>query len=642
MDFLAIYLLAMVVPGALLACVLGLHPNRAVASIALSLLVLVLTLLAARAAGLGTSGFGYLLAVVYGVIILAAGGSWRSGGAQWRFKPWAGISEGTPAVVLAAAGAYMLWAGPYTEVPSDAWWHIGRINDQLHRVTAGSIGSLAGLDNIFNKFELYWYTLLAYFLHLSGRGLGESLDYIAMGNTLLFCGGVYAFSFRIFDEIVPSRPTRHAVAAASVFFFVAHFGISVFSYVRYYVYAPTILNYIVYLAAVACVLTFLRQERGGYRHLGVAVSLTVVAAMLHLQEAVFIGIMAGAVVVVTVLARAGSGVLASAAGSHRGYRGWLTADRATVSFWLFVIVYLLLHITAYVTITRHNPLAHGVMDDIRNYLPFLRNLYVLKPGHQFYQVVTVWGLVVYVLFLASWRRFSEAPFLRAGMLIPVLTVFNPVFNDLFLRYSWPEVLWRMCYMIPLPLLGGYFLVMACKAGFERRATAARLAAPVTAAALLGLLLPVQSTFLVSPYSKIHTLKRVEAANDHRLWKDLIDFLSTRERTRIITDRVTGYVVNGLTHHVYGGYKFYDVARFKVDRDGYRKRDFMRKDEWMVVINMRDGAPSMVGRHGGHWPEDIMQVSRLYSNEFLEYVRDRPALFERIWDSAEIEVYRIRS
>lgn len=49
--------------------------------------------------------------------------------------------------------------------------------------------------------------------------------------------------------------------------------------------------------------------------------------------------------------------------------------------------------------------------------------------------MTVWGLVVYALFLVNWRAFLPSRYLLADMLLPVVTVFNRPFVDLFIRHS---------------------------------------------------------------------------------------------------------------------------------------------------------------------------------------------------------------
>ncbi|MDZ7841082.1 MAG: hypothetical protein U5R46_09745 [Gammaproteobacteria bacterium] len=642
MTFLITYLLALFLPGRALTSVMRLSACRTTASIALSLSVLVLSLLLARTAGLGVQGFGYLLAGTWALVAAAAAMAW------WLKPPIPeqddreSVWDGTwivPVLTLGAVAGYMLWAGPYIEVPSDAWWHIARINDRLDMVADGSIGSVRAVTDMFEKQAAYWHTIAAYFLHITGTGLEPGLQHLAMANTLLFCAGIYSFALFVFRDVVVRRWTKHWVAAATVFFFFAHFGISVFSYVRYYIFAPTVLNYIVYFAAVAYTLNYIRRGECVWWTPVVTLFLGVIAALVHMQEAVFIATMSGAMVLVEFL-RVYAFRTGMVVAQGPVLPEWATHRRVVTLLAVFVITYGLLHIWAFLEVTRHNPLNHGVMADIRHYLPFLQNLYILKPNHQFYQVITVWGVLVYILFLAGVKRFAQSPFLIAGMAMPLLTVFNPVFTDFFLRFSWPEVLWRMCYMLPLPFVGAYFLVKSLAGVFRAPGGPGKGASLVAAMALLALLFPFQGTYFISPYSKIYTLAPVAAGNDHRIWRDLLRFLDNEPAARIVTDPVTGYVINGLTAHRYPGYKFYGSRTMGVDREAYSAADFRHAHGGLVVINRRDGAASETGRHGRHWPADVMQVSGHYSPAFVRFVVERPGMFKPLWEQDQVAVYRI--
>jgi len=636
MTLALVHLAVMTLPGLALTRLLGVDQHRLCLSISLSLSLLVFVLLAARLLDTGVAGLGWLLAAVYGAVALA----WllpRRRPAVEAAAPQPRRAYAIPVLTFAALLAYMLWAGPYTEVPADAWYHMGRISDRLGGLAKGSIGEVFGIESVFYKFAHYWYTIMALEVRWTGGQLHTSLAPLVTANTLLFCAGVYSFSLFLFRDTMREPAALHAVAAASVVFFVAHFGISVFSYVRYYALAPTMPAYLLYLSAAGLLLTFLRRGEGAWLQLSLAALIGVAAAMVHTQEALFIAAMGIAMLIVEV-ARACRA--ASPPGWQPPWRA-AAARRSTLLLGLFLAVYLVAHGYAYFAYQRNDPLEHGLMADIRHYLPFLRNQYVLMPTLQFYQVITVWGVLVYVLFISGVRRVRWSTFLVAAAVMPLLTVFNPVFTDLFLRFSYPEVLWRMCYMLPLPFLGGYFLVRAARSaasgGLWRRAGAV-----LTVAALLGLLLPVQTTYFVSPHSRIYTLAPVAASNDHRLWNDLLSFLRSRDRTDVITDQVTGYVVNGVTSQRYRGYKFYGSGAFSVNRAAYEASDFARRPEDLVVVNLRDGGLSATGAQSGHWPADIMHVSRRYSGAFLDFVDRHPGLFEELWSRDRITVYRIRS
>lgn len=640
MTFVLPYLAAMVLPGAVLVWVLRLGANRFGASVAFSVSILLVSLAVARSLEIGAGGFGVLLVAVYAA--LCAAGVWRlrSAGLPDFGGCWGDRTYLIPAGTIALVGIYALWAGPYTEVPADAWWHLGRINGQLHQLSDGHIGLLTSAIHLFDKSEGYSYTITAYFVHLAGLTLQGALEPIAFANTLLFAAGIYSFALFIFRTSIPDRRILHAVSAASVFFFFTHFGLSVFSYVRYYVYGPTILNYVVYLTGLAYFLTFIDAKNGKYKYLAFAVLLGVVTLMMHKQEGLFLATMIGAILLVRVVAdgyrlwhgRGEGARRAALAGNERSYVLFMAAGLA----------YLALHVTAYVTLRRHDPLQHGLMSDINAYIPFLRNLYILNPTYQFYQVITVWGVLVYMLFAARFKLFAGNSYIVAGMILPLLTVFNPVYTDLFLRFSKPLVLWRLCYALPLPFVGGRLLVRSLRMSVGGRGLAGRAAGVVGGAAMIALLFPVNTTFFVSPYSRIYTLEPVRRTNDYRLWKDMIAYLDTRKAGHVITDPVTGYVLNGLTTQRYSGYKFYGFGALPVGRNHYGKADFVDRNGWLVIINQRDGAPSDTGRIGRHWPGDIMEVSHWYSDAFKKYISDNPRRFKRIWAADGIRIYRIRA
>jgi len=648
--FLVFYLAAFLLPGLLLTGFFGFDRARTCVAVALSLSILLLTLAAARSLGLGPVGFALVLAGIY---IGGAGLLWvyRDNGAEWPgFALRLSGVHAVPAAVVVGVIGYLVWAGPYLEVPADAWWHLDKINEALASMAAGSMGTLDSPAELLEKDNHYWHTIAAFFILLGGLGMEEALPYLAFANSVLFCIAVYSFALLLFDELETDPVLRHLMAAASVVLFVAQFGISIFSYARYYVFAPALLNYLVFFAAVVCVMEFLRRDRRAYQFLIVGLLLSVVAAMNHFQEAVFIAVMSGTVLLVGVVhyVRGGSSAI--------GYPfdGESSRSRTLFLFLLLAAGYLVMHLFAYWTLERENPTTHALLADIRDYLPFLQNLYVLKPTGQFYGVITVWGVLVYALFWFGRKRFMRSPYLVAGMVVPVLTVFNPVFTDFFLRFAGPEVLWRVCYIIPLPFIGAYFLVRGLYESVQLENPGRMMAGVAVSAALVALLLPIRSVYFVAPHSKVYTLAPVPEGNSHELWSDLFEFLEGMERSGVITDQVTGYVINGLTRHKYRGYKFYSKFAPHVsypvydgpfrDRNGWKrlvkKRRFEAELPWIVVLNRRDGDLSVTGRYGGHWPEDVMHVSDYYSDAFIGYIREERDMFRKIWARDRIEVYKV--
>ena len=129
----------------------------------------------------------------------------------------------------------------------------------------------------------------------------------------------------------------------------------------------------------------------------------------------------------------------------------------------------------------------------------------------------------------------------------------------------------------------------------------------------------------------------------------MDFLCSfdKTKTRIITDTVTGYAVHGFTG-IYCGTLRFHKTRFgwwlscdEPDKDMaciFQQLDVTQN--WLLVINERDGAPSDSGRISGHWSEDIMNVSKFYSPQMKVYVRAHPEFFKKIWENNRIQVYDI--
>ncbi len=87
---------------------------------------------------------------------------------------------------------------------------------------------------------------------------------------------------------------------------------------------------------------------------------------------------------------------------------------------------------------------------------FHRQWFIQPPTGQFAQVVTCWGVFVYGLFLLHFRSFRHQPFILAGLLMPLLIVFNPLTLMILTRWVTDlNAIYRFNYMIPLPFVAGF-------------------------------------------------------------------------------------------------------------------------------------------------------------------------------------------
>ena len=69
------------------------------------------------------------------------------------------------------------------------------------------------------------------------------------------------------------------------------------------------------------------------------------------------------------------------------------------------------------------------------------------------------GLFLRICCIFFSHRKREVPsYISAGLWLPLFTVFNPIFIDLFLRVSFAEVVWRLCFLITVELYAAWYLV----------------------------------------------------------------------------------------------------------------------------------------------------------------------------------------
>lgn len=635
------------------AWLLKVQGSKFLFSVAGSYVVTLGTLVLARGFGLAVASY---LAILFVLTVAFGGIAWWRNRAETR-NTWRGMADRISPIGIGQGGmrrhfwlvpgaltavwiVYLAGLGPYTEIPADAWWHLGKIQDALETMNAGALPQEAEFGGALKRNGDFWYFLPAVSLHLAGLTLKDALGHIATVNTVLLLGAVYSFGLYLFRQMGADRTTRHAMAAASMFFFSIHFGVNVFSYIRYYTFAPTFLNYVLYLAAVATFARFTQDKRIDFKGAAVLVALVAAMALVHLQEAMFTCIMAFIILIV-----------AAWQANAEALRSWWVigarprfvsshARRLAIAAVIAISGALVFWVYLYLAVDRSNPLYHNYLVPLEYLVPFLKNLYILNPTYQFYQVVTIWGVVVYLLYIANYRTLRTSNVLTAGMLAPLFTVFNPAFIDLFLRVHYADLVWRLCFMLPLAFVAGYIMVHSV-AGLGRMSGITRNVGRILVAVLLvGLLAPIRTTFVNEPYSRLETLRASSLKNDYRHWEDMLDFLGGIESKGIITDRVTGYMINGLTHHYYPGFKFFGNGAVRYNLSRYGPDSFRDCDGWVVVVNRRDGVHSRVGAISRHWSPAEAQVSRHYDQAFVEHLERNPGHFVKLWERDRIAVYRI--
>ncbi|MBU0716347.1 MAG: hypothetical protein KJ964_13410, partial [Verrucomicrobia bacterium] len=214
---------------------------------------------------------------------------------------------------------YLAYAGIYLEIPTDAWTHASWFqwhkSDMINLVCFPPGLSFQNLL-LYQTFSPWyfnpWYFMHAWLGHVSGLAIMEFLHVLTFVNVTVFLLGFYYFGLFLFSGLRISALKKMMMAAIASLFAAATMGNNVFAYIRYYAFAPTILNYVLFLAAMAVIIDWLRSNRWfGYAHhrwfdsarfdfaqcrhhrwlghaLWIAPVLLIVTNAIHAQEALFI------------------------------------------------------------------------------------------------------------------------------------------------------------------------------------------------------------------------------------------------------------------------------------------------------------------------------------------------------------------
>ncbi|MFT5274259.1 MAG: hypothetical protein ACI9J2_000784 [Saprospiraceae bacterium] len=546
-------------------------------------------------------------------------------------------------IVMISYLLYRLWAGPYIEMPSDLYNHLGFAQHQYGRIEAGFLGSSTDLKHLFNQSPAVWYTFYSLISYLVGVPLVNSLASAMLLNGLVFLSLSYAFAWFIFEKLNFTQGERLVASLLSTLFLFAHLGINIFSYVRYYALAPTMLNFAFYYGAIVLVYRLISASSNRFRDGLLLLGFTICAAIIHNQEALYIAVMGGFILAWNVFLKPFT-YKAQSSDSSVLSRWWLGVSKIQLALLIVLILgFLAVVIFTYLNTLRPTDLANKVLQ-LSEHGPILNRVLFLNPEYQFARVITLWGGFIYLLFMVFYKKLIGNPYLFMGMLVPLFTVFNPVFVDWFLRVDGAHTLWRMLYIVPLNMVAGA-CVLYCFSWLRDERVHFKLAAAMSLFLMVALLFPFSFSGLSNLYSRV-TLEPVQQESAYTHWSDLLQFL--REETgkkSILTDPITGYAISALTHHQTYNSKFSAMhlyARNRYSFDDYSDDPLERfKGSWLV-INERDGAYSETGRAARHWPADVMKVSVYYTAALKSHLEANPERYNKIWKADKISVYSIEN
>jgi len=192
--------------------------------------------------------------------------------------------------ILFISAIYQVSVGAYSEVPADLYNHLERFQQASKNLLDNSLGTELAWSKLLQQKSAVFYYLVAFANQLPGLDTRLVLELIDFSNRTFFLLAIFFFARILFE-----RNAKHTlIAFLTIAFVTAHMGISLFSFVRYYSFAPTMLAMILYFFAVSLFLQYI-QTKFSIRQLLVnsllILSLTIAAAAVHTQEAMFIAVM---------------------------------------------------------------------------------------------------------------------------------------------------------------------------------------------------------------------------------------------------------------------------------------------------------------------------------------------------------------
>ncbi len=538
-------------------------------------------------------------------------------------------------IIFTLLAIYHFSVGPYTEIPSDFWSHLEKVkeiflalgSDARHSVDLRESTSLIVRDGAIPAVHAVVALLLT-------RPPLELVPAATFTSTLAILLCVFWLSQKFADEMEFSPRGSAAIGLLTVFLFFLTYGVSTFSYVRYYAYFPHIWNMALFFSVIGLFLKYSELDKTEPLKIFFVLGLIVVMYFVNRQEAFF------AILTITF-----STIV-------RAVR--LTIDRCgcrreTVS------KAQLFGLCALLTIVFGGALGYLVAGEVGTIHPRhvidlgkmiskeFPSLFVANPGARFWETIGWFGLVIYVWFFLKIRNFFRLEVLLFGMVSPLITMFNPIFVEWFFGVSNWDALWRFAYLVPVPFVAALLVGKAVVRG-SKTLSRGEISGRVFAVTLAGTsIVPFDLGPFTNHSSRWWSIISVEKENGAKLWRDLIDFLNGLDSTHILlTDSITNYVVSSASKQrsETSAKERWQTGRELFGGDYKDRLLYYGQDDRLIIINLRNGAASRNGRMTGHWPENILDVSRRYPDDLVEFLDAHRPDFEKIWDSGDILVYKI--
>ena len=530
--------------------------------------------------------------------------------------------------------AYLSTIGVYDLVPSDILRHMERIQAAARDIGNNNINDFRFFNGISDNYHYYFY---AYLIHFANISISNTTWIISALNTTLV---LYAlFQFAAYQNI---EKDKHILAKSNLsvlfillclLFFILTKGIAGFSFIRYYSIAPTLLSYALFLTIIVQIDKSFNQ--GMNKRDALLITLGLLFLLLwHMQELLFTLTFSSLLFIYYCIS---SNVFIK--------RPWFTLSiLATVLILTILIIQWQFSAPLEKThrLISFSTLLHLVIP-VEVELPnFTKNIVLLNPFIQLSQVIGFWGVLVYICACLHFKLLAKKPLLCCGLLIPFVTVLNPLFTDIFLRLRGEDTLYRLLYAVPLSSVAAYIIAFNFNTFFTAYSKKRITASAIISVLILGLI-PFQSSSFLSQYNRIDDILPVPKKQSLRYWQDLSNELQKQpKRYNVLTDPVTGYILTATTHNINRRYKFTKSQHTDINKfDFNSSKSFSQYKNQYLIINLRNGQASNHGKLSQHWPANILDISAYYSKALLYFIEQNPNTFSKLWENNGITLYLIK-
>ncbi len=626
----------LLLPGFLLLYSSGVVRNRFLLSFAISLAIIVLTLAPVYAFG----GSIILWAGLFHLVVLGlVTTTWtlsKRKRATRRLHHRAPRIRGQSLSLLGGMALLLMFTvyhasvGPYTEIPSDIWKHLARVGIELAALEDGYLGHRVNFS--LSALEIS----PVYVIHaLVAKMLGvlplELVPSITLVTSVIFLGSIYWFTFSLLGVFQLSANARIIGSLLGAILTFATLGTATFSYVRYYAYFPTIFAFPLVYACATIFLDYLQRPKNNGLQLLLVPVFLVTMWLVHRQEALL------ALILFSVIAFVRA--LRSYAPSSDLSTILRKRARASGQFWLSILALVFLYAFSTRTMSSWQHTPHVV--DAGRFFWLLSGLPLDNPTFRFWDTLGYFGLGVYVWSLWHWRTVARSDFLTGGMLLPLFTNLNPLYVVFFLHFGPATGMWRTAYLIPLGITAATLITVTLLSKPAAKHSLKAMAGYALVTILLLSLLPWHFNGYFNRTSRIPSLLAVGPESGAELWQDLINKVDQIQNEtnirRIITDPVTRFVVYTATR---GETWWWTEGDYFPKHNTNYQQDILGSDfsHSLIVVNQRDGATTQSALYAGHWPADILEVSRHYPANLQAFINTHPELFELLWHHDGAYIY----